>query len=533
MTSTPKQTNLTPFDKKAFRQYGALSVDSYTKGTYRPLVSPPSGDSGYSDSSDRIISPHDWNKKRYGDRAGDSTLSLTESVTDRNGRKEATSDSPVRSTVSTQRGTKQTHSPYGSKPVSTEPPVTQHAPLLGVRSHPYKDILASPGGPTRKLDSHTSSYSSGPISSRITLLEKQRETHRQTKLSDSPTKKTESERKELISNNQTESRWKRGEHKLESETKNKENISKVILTTQSQTQDNKPTIQDARPRESRSFQESRNARKQRLDAGQIMTAVISSQTGDTETGDKLDTVPIDKPKEEPQPSADPYVKYRMQKQNQPKRQPLKQESVAERKEAPAPDPQVSLKKRCIALALSSEKSVSIDEKKPEVRGVTIPDLKPSPFEKQFDPPGSPSRLPAVRQEAEAPADKSPPPTPSQAERLAFAEFGCDLAPSDSDSEIYIAPFSPDLKWAPVPLQPAPSVRPAPQGTDTEPRKTESSSEKVNNNTCLPLIVYKLFLESPPSSKPDSARPNTGSLSPLLPHRGGPTRQRAGRAAEEL
>ena len=455
LTSTPKQ-ELRPdslFDKKAFRQFGSVSIDSYTKGTYRPLAASP-GDSGYSDSSDKIISPHDWNRKRYSEKmGGDSTLSLTESVPDRNGKKEASSDTPVQSVVSTLRSS---NSPYGSKPVSTETPVSQHAPLAAVKSHPYRDILGSPAGSSKKLDSHSSRYapSATPLTSAVSQLDKQREIFRQAKLSDSPAKKLESEKKQVVSNSQPDSRWRRSENSYKLiETKSKEASS----TTNSQTQDSKPANQDFKPRESRSFQE-RNARKQRLDAGQIMTAVTSSQgTGDSS--------PKDKPKE-----------------SEPKRPPPKQESVS--------GPAVSLKKRCIALALSSEKSISVDEKKIEMRGVAIPDLKPSSFEKPFDPSGSPSKLPAARPEPEPPADRPTPPPPSQAERLGFADFGCDLAPSDSDSDIFIAPFSPELKWAlPLPSPPppqAPSVGQA-QRADTEPRKQETSNEKVNNITPYTIL----------------------------------------------
>ena len=477
-TSTPKQESLRPsetlFDKKAFKQYGGVSGDSYTKGSYRPLNS-PGGDSGYFESSDKIISPHDWNRKMYTDRmGGDSTISLTESVTDRNARKNTNSETPVHSAVSAGRNAKQTNSPYSAKPVSTEPSTNKHAPLTAVKSHPYRDSVASPAGPPRKLDSQTSSYapvSANPTPSRVSQLDKQREIFRQSKPPDSPTTKLETEKKEPVSNSQPDSRWKRSEnsYRIDIGTKDKEKSSST--ESQSPTQDTKPTNQESKPRETRSFQE-RNSRKMRLDAGQIMTAVTSSQGKED---------PLPNKEADLEPAADPYARYNIYKQTQTKRQPLKQESQPERKEHGPVDPQVSLQKRRIALALSSEKSVSIDEKKIEARGVTIPVLKPSPFEKQFDPPGSPSRLPLARQEPEPepPADKPPLPPYSQAEKLGFVDFGCDLASSESESDVYIVPFSPELKWSPA-LPLPPSQAPV-QQVSVEKRKPEVSSEKVNNN----------------------------------------------------
>ncbi|KAI6650239.1 FH1/FH2 domain-containing protein 3 [Oopsacas minuta] len=450
MTSTPKPaaelTNEISFDKKNFKKDYLYPKDSYTPGTYRSIHSPAGGDSGYhsgsslsrSESTEKIISPHDRGRKEYYE-GSPRTIAITESVTN-------DKDTPTRSYSR--------KSPYSLKnsDKSDFSFNTPHIPLTATKSHPYsRENLPSPAGPPRKLDSPYSSFTrpspqQNSYSSHLTDRTSQKEYD------------TKIDTKPKIMNSQSGWRMKEANtankqvNSLDSKWINKENKFENKF-------ENKITKLDSKPKEPKSFQD-RQTRKQRLDASQIISAVQSSQNKETHRTDTSQEETAPSKICDTQETSSPYSIYTVHRANLNKPKPnsltsgyvqsVNQEAVREKKEITQVDTSKNLKQRFKELALSSETAVSIDEKETPTTAVKMPVLEISSFEKET-PILNISKL--QKQESEPKRSEVPvlrvfPPVPSQAERLGFVEFGCDLAPVCNTSDIYITPFSPDLKWSP-------------------------------------------------------------------------------------
>ena len=510
MTSTPKPESAN--ESKLFKRSDYLSArDSYTPGIYRATNS-PAGDSGYqsgnslsrSESSEKIISPYDRTRKEFYEatsRGPVANLVFTESATD----KDTDSKSPSRSGLN--------KSPYSLKDSEkTElSSNTSHTPLTATKSHPYRDSLPSPAGPPRKLDSPFSSFTR-PVTSSKSLYEKQTELTPAKQVTTQPRiiGKLISQSDPRVSDSSTkvsslESKWKKKETQPVSDNKS-----------------------EFKPRETKSLQ-----MRGTLDASQIMSAVQSAQTNKAsakeETGSKgketssspynmyssyrnnqiktkqRSVVPeVIPPKQEMIPKKEMIPE---KKETVPKKEmiPEKKEMIPEKKEM-VPKKEMIPKKETVTaetakplrqrfkeLALCSEQAVSVDEKDATPTPVRIPILTHPSFDKE-SPTQEISKLPkqdSVVKTADPPAVRPSPLSPSQSQRLQFAEFGCDLAPFSDSSAVTVAPFSADLRWTPGDFV-------TQQTRPPQPNNVERAEAKVPAPVSLPL-QDKPSVPSPVSS----------------------------------